>query len=42
MVTAETLQQFLNQALSTGEFRSNLRNADVTPVFKKNKKRYAL
>ena len=36
MVTAETLQQFFNQALTTGEFPSNLKNADVTPVFKKN------
>ena len=36
MVTAETLQQLLNQALTTGEFPSNLKNTDVTPVFKKN------
>ena len=36
MVTAETLQQLFNQALTTGEFPSNLKNADVTPVFKKN------
>ena len=36
MVTAETLQQLFNQVLTTGEFRSNLKNADVTPVFKKN------
>ena len=36
MITAETLQQLLNQALTTGEFPSNLKNADVTPVFKKN------
>ena len=37
MVTAETLQQLFNQALTTREFPSNLINADVTPVFKKNK-----
>ena len=36
MVTAETLQQLFNQALTTGEFPSNLKNANVTPVFKKN------
>ena len=36
MVTAETLQQLSNQALTTGEFPSNLKNANVTPVFKKN------
>ena len=36
MATAETLQQLLNQALTTGEFPSNLKNADVTPVFQKN------
>ena len=36
MITAETLQQLFNQALITGEFPSNLKNADVTPVFKKN------
>ena len=36
MVTAETLQQLFNQALTTGEFPSNPKNADVTPVFKKN------
>ena len=36
MVTAETFQQLFNQALTTGEFPSNLKNADVTPVFKKN------
>ena len=36
MVTAETLQQLLNQALATWEFSSNLKNTDVTPVFKKN------
>ena len=36
MVTAETLQQLFNQALTTGKFPSNLKNADVTPVFKKN------
>ena len=36
MVTAETLQQLFNQALTTGEFLSNLKNVDVTPVFKKN------
>ena len=35
MATAETLQQLLNQALTTGEFPSNLKNADVTPVFQK-------
>ena len=36
MVTAETLQQLFNQALTTREFPSNLKNAYVTPVFKKN------
>ena len=36
MVTAETLLQLFKQALTTGEFPSNLKNADVTPVFKKN------
>ena len=36
MATAETLQQLFNQALTTGEFPSNLKNADVTPVFKKD------
>ena len=36
MVTAETMQQLFNQALTTREFPSNLKNADVTPVFKKN------
>ena len=36
MITAETLQQLFNQALTTREFPSNLINADVTPVFKKN------
>ena len=33
MVTAETLQQLFNQALTTGEFPSNLKNADMTSVF---------
>ena len=33
MVTAETLQQLFNQA---GEFPSNIKNADITTVFKKN------
>ena len=33
IVTTETLQQLFNQALTTGEFPSNLKNADVTPVF---------
>lgn len=38
MVTPETLQQLLNQALNTGEFPGNLKNADVTLFifFKKN------
>ena len=36
MVTAETLQQRFNQALTTGKLPSNLKYADVTPVFKKN------
>ena len=44
MVTVETLQQFFNQALSTGEFPSNLKNSDLTSVFKKkdllNKENY--
>ena len=33
-VTAETLQQLFNLALTTGGFPSNLKNADVTPIFK--------
>ena len=36
MVTAETLLQLFKQALTTGEFPSNLKNADVTPISKKN------
>ena len=44
MITAETLQQLFNQALTTGEFPSNQKNADVTPAFKKinplNKENY--
>ena len=36
MITAETLQQLFNQAVNTGEFPINLKNADVTPVFKNN------
>ena len=36
MVTAETLQQLFNQALTTGKFPSNLKNADGRPVSKKN------
>ena len=36
MITAETLQQLFNQALTARQFPSNLINADVTPVFKKN------
>ena len=36
MVSAETLKQLLNQALTTGEFPSNIKNADASPVFKKN------
>ena len=36
MVTAETLQQLFNQARTTGEFPSDLKNADVTSAFKKN------
>ena len=36
MVTAETLQQAFNQVLTTGGFPSNLKNADVTPIFEKN------
>ena len=35
MVTAKTLQQLFNQALTTGEYLVNLKNTDVTPVFKK-------
>ena len=37
MVTAETLQQLFNQSLITGEFPSNLKTADVTPVIKKTR-----
>ena len=33
MVTAETLQQFFNQALTTGEFPSNLNFADDTTFY---------
>ena len=36
MITPETLQQLFNQALTTGEFPSNLKNADATPVFEKS------
>ena len=36
MVTAEILQQLFNQALTTGEFPSNLEKADVMPVFINN------
>ena len=36
MITAKALQQLFNQALTTGEFPSNLRNTHVTPVFKMN------
>ena len=36
MVTAETLQRLYNPALTTEEYPSNLKNADVTSVFKKN------
>ena len=35
MVTAETLQQLLNQALTTEGFPSNLKNADVTAFLKR-------
>ena len=35
MVTAETLQQPFNQALTTEKFPSNLKNANATPVFEK-------
>ena len=35
-VTPEILQQLFNQALTTIESPSNLKNADVTLVFKKN------
>ena len=36
MVTAETLQLLFHQALNIGKFPSNLKFADVRPVFKKN------
>ena len=36
MVSAEILQQLFNQALTTEEFPGNLKNANVTPAFKKN------
>ena len=38
MVTAETMRQFFNQALTTREFPSNPKKANVTPTsfFKKN------
>ena len=36
MVPAETLQKLFIQALTTGQFPSNPKYADVTPVFKKN------
>ena len=36
MVTADSLQQLFNQAVTTRAFPSNLKNAVVTPVFKKN------
>ena len=35
MVSAETLQQLLNQALTTEGFPSNLKNADVTDFLKR-------
>ena len=35
MVTAETLQQLLNQALTTEGFPSKLKNADVTDFLKR-------
>ena len=34
-VTAETLEQFFNQALTSGALPSNLKIADVTPVVQK-------
>ena len=37
MATAETMRQFFNQALTTREFPSNPKKANVTPLFlKKN------
>ena len=36
MITVKALQQLFNQALTTGEFPSNLKNTYVTHVFKKN------
>ena len=35
-VTTKKFQQLFNQALTTGEFPSNLKNTDVTPIFNKN------
>ena len=35
MIIAKTLQQLFNEALDIGEFPRNLKDADVTPVFKK-------
>ena len=35
IVTAETLQQHFNLALTTGKFPSNLKNADVTSISKR-------
>ena len=32
----KTLQQAFNQVMTTGGFPSNLKNADVTPIFEKN------
>ena len=37
MITAKALQQLFNQALTTVEFPSNLKNADVTSALKRTK-----
>ena len=36
MVTFETLEHLFKKPLTTRQFPSNLKMADVTPVFKKN------
>ena len=40
MIIAKALQQLFNQALTTGEFPSNLKNTDVTLFLKKNNALY--
>ena len=39
MMTTETLQKHFKQSLNTGGFPNNLKNAEVTRVFKKKNPR---